>query len=334
MGEIPNQQQLFQPTPSPDLKEIREALSNPDITSQRLHDILKSIDPIMADRWHSNDIRKIKRSIEVFLDTGGQKRYSDILMDQQPPIPRYELLIFWLHADLDKLAPRLDNRIDSMITSGLFSELDCLSKQLTASKFDYSHGILQAIGFKEFHAYRIAKDGGSSLAELKEPLSKSVESMKSATRKYARRQINWIRGKLLPCCSNIAGVDRDTEKRSLLYLLDGTNLNQWDEKVYKPSIEISGKFFSRQSVMPDPISLSAAAKANLEGIQTNNQRQHLSHHSKRFCAVCQKSLQGESEWKRHLQSRNHRKAIKIQNSPQWQHYQRLPEGESRAATTP
>ena len=58
-------------------EEYREA----EKLSLALYTILQAVDPIMAARWHWRDIRKVRRSVEVALQTG--KRHSEIISEQQ-----------------------------------------------------------------------------------------------------------------------------------------------------------------------------------------------------------------------------------------------------------
>lgn len=89
---------------------------------------LRRVDPIMADRWHPNDHRKIQRSLEIYLQTG--RKASDIYAEQRQfltgcdnttdangspafldePSMRFSTLLFWVHAETDALRNRLDNR--------------------------------------------------------------------------------------------------------------------------------------------------------------------------------------------------------------------------------
>ncbi len=50
-------------------------------TAEVMLEKLREVDPQMADRWHPNDIRKIRRSLEIYLTTG--RRASDIYAEQQ-----------------------------------------------------------------------------------------------------------------------------------------------------------------------------------------------------------------------------------------------------------
>ena len=48
--------------------------------SAGLFQILRVLDPPMAEKWHWRDIRKVRRSVEIVLQTG--RPYSDIVADQ------------------------------------------------------------------------------------------------------------------------------------------------------------------------------------------------------------------------------------------------------------
>ena len=65
---------------------------------------------------------------------------------------------------------------------------------------DYSRGIYQTIGYKEFEPYLSARaaDGHVAPAPADALFAAGLESMKASTRQYAKRQVKWITGKLLP----------------------------------------------------------------------------------------------------------------------------------------
>lgn len=87
-------------------------------------------------------------------------------------------------------------------------------------------------GYKEFDDYLTALESGKlddqKLLALKE---ESIERMKAATRRYAKRQVQWIRNKLLPTIWNTqdtlaklkSSLLSITPSQSIqLYLLDAT----------------------------------------------------------------------------------------------------------------
>jgi len=64
-------------------------------------------------------------------------------------------------------------------------------------KVDYTKGLAQSIGFKEFQPYlqllSSLKHGEDVAATLDECKSQCVAKVKSATAQYARKQLQWIK---------------------------------------------------------------------------------------------------------------------------------------------
>ncbi|KIM49040.1 hypothetical protein M413DRAFT_59052 [Hebeloma cylindrosporum] len=184
-----------------------------------LHALLSALDPVMAKRWHWKDTRKVLRSLEILKES--RKRPSDIILDQSKNAtdsrPRFRALCFWLYADPLTLNNRLDARVDDMITQGLVDEVrglrdlaNSLSPSATESPSpDYTLGIYQSIGYREFCSYLDAPSEHS--------YKNAVERMKISTRQYAKRQISWIRNKLLPAVSTANEHEADVVP---FYLLD------------------------------------------------------------------------------------------------------------------
>ena len=62
---------------------------------------------------------------------------------------------------------------------------------------DYTVGIFQSIGLKEFHNYLLLSEAEQSSASGNDLLENGKELMMIATRQYARRQRKWIRQRFL-----------------------------------------------------------------------------------------------------------------------------------------
>lgn len=75
-------------------------------------------------------------------------------------------------------------------------------------------------GYKEFHDYLSALDSSEGAFRV------AVERMKLGTRRYAKRQVAWIRNKLLPVVSaaNTQNQAENEEPIVPTYLLDATGL--------------------------------------------------------------------------------------------------------------
>jgi len=122
---------------------------------------------------------------------------------------------------------------------------------------DYTLGIYQSIGYKEFHNY-LAMSHRSDKA-----FSDAVENMKQSTRKYAKRQVSWLRNKLLPATYAANASAQGTDLVTPTYLLDATELGaNWNAGVRNLAQQITEAFLAKQK-LPDPKSLSDSAREML-----------------------------------------------------------------------
>ncbi|XP_062846804.1 tRNA dimethylallyltransferase isoform X2 [Trichomycterus rosablanca] len=269
-------------------KDDLEKLGGPE-----LHKRLMDVDPDMASLLHPNDARKIARSLQVYQETGIQ--HSQLLEEQREqdgadglggPLRFLKPCIFWLHSDMDALDERLDKRVDEMLSLGLIEELQDFHKRFNEKMIqdnsqDYQHGIFQSIGFKEFHEYLIAGEDVSQ--EEREKLKrKGIESLKQATRRYARKQNKWVRNRFLK---------RPSSNVPPVYGLDVTDVSQWEQTVLAPALEILGCLQKGEQPSVEPL--------RTEGEEPRNKR---SHH---VCELCDKVIIGDLEWKAHLKSKKH-----------------------------
>lgn len=263
--------------------------------------LLKTIDPPMANRWHENDIRKIRRSLEVYFTTG--KTHSDWLLSQKmSPLTkklRYPTCVFWLYGDKSALDPRLDSRVDQMIGQGLFNELKQMSNKLSNSPEksyqspDYTRGLFQSIGFKEFDAY------------MKQPTEENkqsgIERMKISTRQYARRQVQWIRNKFSP-----AMLKEHAAGNSAMYVLNATDLDTFDT-----SCEQMGEQLAKSYLQGEPNSPSCDPELSNTLFSSGEQETDW---KKYTCDVCIKQVNGTLEWNVHNKSRLHRRNVSYAES--------------------
>ncbi|KAI9318119.1 IPP transferase-domain-containing protein [Dichotomocladium elegans] len=303
-----------------------------DLDSLETHELLtrlKEVDPIMGNRWHPSDRRKILRSLQIYYETG--RPQSEILKEQQAEHEkhgmqaRFKSLIFWLYANPTTLNSRLDERVDKMIETGLFDEIQSLRKRVVNGQVKlpgqdlemYQRGLWQAIGYKEFDPYFTAVEQQQnqntgepmhSPEDLDRIRLECTEKMKSATRRYAKRQVQWIRNKLLPAVAKTDDVQ--------VFLLDATDLDAWDTNVRETAIRIA-----EDSPLPDPKSLSALAASMLSVTPQLDPQTRALTWQQHSCPVCKSSdglpliLNGELAWKQHVSSRFHRKALKRQCPP-------------------
>ena len=147
-----------------------EAMDN-----RTLHDELRKIDPIEADKIHMNNRKRVLRAIEIYLSSGESKS-EQILAQQHKCL--YDAKFFVREMDRDELYSRINKRVDLMIKEGLVEEVKNLYE-----KYGSSPRALQAIGYKETIGY----------FEGKYDLENMIELIKKNTRNYAKRQLTFIR---------------------------------------------------------------------------------------------------------------------------------------------
>lgn len=314
-----------------DEDHIQSGLTNQEIAEQYpilerpTEDILarlREVDPVMADRWHPKDRRKIRRSLEIFLMTG--KKASEIYAEQNERkscnkdldpqkeaiaerlIDSESVLLFWVYANSDILKKRLDARIDKMVGDGLLDEVKSMEVFLreqpnSGAKVDRTRGIWVSIGYKEFEPYLKALNSGTaSKDEMQKAYDLSIEQTKSATRQYAKQQVRWIRLKLIPALSEVDAQER-------LYLMDGSDVAQFPETVSQPAIGITESFLGgNERVSPLEVCAAAAQILNPEKelLEPNDP------HFRQECEICHMVATTYVSWQAHLISRRHRALIK------------------------
>jgi tRNA dimethylallyltransferase len=287
---------------------------------------LKEVDPVMADRWHPNERRKIQRSLEIFLKTGkpasqiyDEQRLrrehspslSDVEAEDSNTGMRFPTLVFWVHANKDVLYSRLNGRVDKMLANGLLQEVETLAhfkddyESSTGTVMDQSRGIWVSIGYKEFVKYQ---EGLSHpylpAVDLEKLKTEGIEKTQAATRQYANRQLKWIRIKLL---NALIGSGQQNN----VFLVDGTDLLQWQENVVSPALQVTDQFLSGQE-LPLPSSLSETAAEMLTPKRSYDLGQRPDLWQKRLCDTCGTVAVTENDWTLHVKSRAHRRAVGIE----------------------
>ncbi|KAG6009319.1 hypothetical protein E4U43_000010 [Claviceps pusilla] len=281
---------------------------------------LRKCDPIMAERWHPNDRRKISRSLEIYLHTG--KPASQFYAEQEArkaaaaaaaakgdvdTRPPWEKLLFWVYSEKEVLRERLDKRVDKMRKAGLLDEVrelysfkrDMMSKQGIA--LDTSKGIFQSIGYKQFEPYLEAMDAGTDAQQLDKMNLSALEDMKAATRRYANYQTKWIRLKQM---RRLQAEGADAVQS--LYLLDSTDVSRFQDHVVEPAARLTAQFLSGES-RPAAMDMSDLARQVLASALEPPPRETL---VKRTCELCQTVLVTEQAWQRHLKSTGHRRVMR------------------------
>lgn len=251
--------------------------------------MLCKVDPDTAKRLHPNNRRKVIRSLTIYHTTN--KTQSEIIRetassDTQNSIQRYNPFFIWVDApSLESLDPKLDSRVDEMISRGLLAEVsDLKSKALSHSsdfKVSFERGIFQSIGLRQFWDIT-EEEAAAKGAKYVEALS----SMKACTRRYARQQHRWIKNRL-----EKAGIP-------ILHLILGES---WRESVFEPALEASKTFLKEAAETPGNVRVIPCP---LSTVDTD--------WKKYDCDTCKCQLNGENEWIAHLKSKKHKHFLKLE----------------------
>lgn len=160
-------------------KSLRENLLKEatDNGPESLHQRLSEVDPQAASKLHPRDTRRVIRALEVYHLTG--KPISSYQRVDQCTRPLYNLFMFGLNMDRDKLYRRIEQRVDRMIAAGLVDEV----RGLLLRGFSVELNSMRGLGYKEIAAYLT---GMLSLEQ-------AVELLKRNTRRFAKRQLTWFR---------------------------------------------------------------------------------------------------------------------------------------------
>ncbi len=139
---------------------------------------LREIDPERAAKLHPADKRRIIRAIEVYTLSGRTITQHDAETKAIPP--RYEAVRIVLdYEDRAELYRRIDSRVDEMVAQGLFDEVKALLDEGLSPEMTS----MQAIGYKEPAAFF----RGEVTRE------EAIELIKRESRRYAKRQLTWLR---------------------------------------------------------------------------------------------------------------------------------------------
>ncbi|URD79975.1 IPP transferase [Musa troglodytarum] len=165
---------------------------------------LKEIDPVAANRIHPNDHRKIKGYLNLYESSGvlPSNLFQGVNAEKwgRADSFRYNCCFVWVDVSLPVLDRYVEQRVDCMIDAGLLDELHDIYSPNT----DYTRGLCQAIGVREFEmffkSYFSIKESNEvpwpdlseildmNGGELRTLLIEAIDKLKANTRKLVRRQ--------------------------------------------------------------------------------------------------------------------------------------------------
>ncbi len=160
------------PNTDPQIRQKwRERLENEGLESLVLE--LEKVDYEYFKEVDQQNPHRVLRALEVWESTG--KPFSSFRQKKWIERP-FEIIKIGLERDRAELYKRIDQRVDKMIEAGLLAEATKL--------WDYRKlNALQTVGYKEIFDF----------LEQKQTWEKTVELIKQNSRRYAKRQLTWLR---------------------------------------------------------------------------------------------------------------------------------------------
>ena len=163
---------------------------------EKLHEMLREVDPESADAIHANNVKRVIRALEFYKITG--QKISEHNEKERAKESPYEFCYFVLNDDRKLLYDRIDLRIDKMMEEGLLEEVSSLkNKGYTKDMVS-----MQGLGYKEILDYL---NGECSLEE-------AIYILKRDTRHFAKRQLTWFRRERDVIWVDKNNYDHDEEK--------------------------------------------------------------------------------------------------------------------------
>ena len=175
---------------------------------EAMHDRLRRVDPVSAERIHPNDPQRIRRALELYDSTG--KTLTEYWREQetktQYTFPYRRLKIALVPPDRIELRKRITQRFDMMLEQGFIEEVESLYRR---GDLNIEMPSIRAVGYRQVWMYLA---GEYSYDEMRE---KAI----TATAQLAKRQMTWLRKE--EQCNFIDPITLNTQKvlKNLNFLL-------------------------------------------------------------------------------------------------------------------
>jgi tRNA dimethylallyltransferase len=144
-----------------------------------LHERLRRVDPLAADRIAPSDRQRIQRALEVHALT--QRPITDLQRAGSDRVRPGVLAIALVPESRADLAVRIEQRFDAMVAAGFLSEVEQLRAR---GDLKPDMPAMRAVGYRQMWAHL---DGQCTFEAAR---AKAIV----ATRQYAKRQLTWLRG--------------------------------------------------------------------------------------------------------------------------------------------
>jgi tRNA dimethylallyltransferase len=161
-------------------------------------------DPDAAARIAASDTQRLLRAWAVFAATGRPLSQWQKLQGQ--PLAGSAVRVV-VEPDREGLYAAIEARLDAMVAGGGLEEV----RRLLARRLDPGLPAMKALGVPQFRA---VLEGEKSLEE-------AVEAAKTATRRYAKRQMTWFRNQMMSW-ERLISQDSERIKQEIFILIRNT----------------------------------------------------------------------------------------------------------------
>ena len=144
---------------------------------EKLHRMLRRVDPASADRIQSRDRKRLVRALEVYLLTG--RPLTEHFTSTESPLPEYDVAAFALRIPAEAIAERVAARVDAQFERGLLREIRDL---LAAGVPETAHPFTGLVYRQALEHLKGVRDEAATR-----------ELIVRENRRYARRQLIWFR---------------------------------------------------------------------------------------------------------------------------------------------
>lgn len=166
------------PAANSDIRDQIEEKAN-RLGWQAIHEELKKVDPVSAQRIHPNDPQRLNRALEVYLITG--KSLTELTKESGDALPYDIMQLAIMPEDRAELHQRIEQRFLQMLDQGFEDEV---KKLMQRPDLHLNLPSIRCVGYRQMWEYL---NGDTSYDEM---VFKGI----CATRQLAKRQITWLRG--------------------------------------------------------------------------------------------------------------------------------------------
>lgn len=167
--------------------------------NQYLHDKLKQVDSVSAEKIHYNNIKRVIRALEFYEQTKIPISVHNNI-EKQKTSP-YKLKYILLDLDRESLYNKINLRVDKMIEDGLVDEV----KWLLDNGYNENLVSMQGLGYKELVPF----------IKNKISIEDATEEIKKRTRHFAKRQFTWFKHQCKGTWYNISNLNIEKILKSI-----------------------------------------------------------------------------------------------------------------------